>query len=107
VTDELDRPIPYRVTPVAIPPGQRLMLAAIRDFWLEQQRSPTIRELQEALDIRSPNGVVAHLKPLAAKGLIELAAGTSRGIWPAGLRERIRQAVDAMNPTEEPCTLQN
>lgn len=85
----------------ALPPGQARVLDAIRDHWLRHATGPTIRELCAACKISSPNGVVTHLKVLAAKGLIEWhrtprGAGEparSRGVWLAGLREEIARAV--------------
>jgi repressor LexA len=41
---------------------------------------PTVREIALALSIRSPNGVVCHLKALEKKGLIKRTPHSSRGI---------------------------
>ena len=41
---------------------------------------PTVREIALALSIRSPNGVVCHLKALEKKGLIRRTPHSSRGI---------------------------
>jgi len=41
---------------------------------------PTRAEIAKQLGFRSPNAAEEHLKALARKGVIELAAGTSRGI---------------------------
>jgi repressor LexA len=41
---------------------------------------PTVREIGTALKIKSPNGVVAHLRALERKGLIRRTPGISRGI---------------------------
>lgn len=83
--------------PTAIRPPtarQAEVLAAIRDYWRTHAKSPSVRELMAAMGFASPNAVVIHLRPLAAKGLIEWDRdGTSRGIWPAGLRAAIRAAV--------------
>jgi len=42
--------------------------------------SPTVREIAAAFSIRSPNGVVCHLKALERKGLIRRTPKSSRGI---------------------------
>ena len=41
---------------------------------------PTVREIALAFSIRSPNGVVCHLKALERKGLIKRTPHSSRGI---------------------------
>lgn len=73
---------------------QREVLAAIRDYWRAHGNGPTTRDLMAALGFSSPNAVVGHLRPLAKKGLVVWGrGGGARGIWPAGLRERIAAAV--------------
>lgn len=42
--------------------------------------SPTVREIGEEFGIRSPNGVVAHLRALERKGMITRQARMSRSI---------------------------
>jgi repressor LexA len=51
---------------------------------------PTIREIGEALDIRSTNGVNDHLKALERKGFLTRDAAKSRALIPT---ERAREAV--------------
>lgn len=41
---------------------------------------PTVREIGDALDIASPNGVAGHLAALERKGYIERASGKNRSI---------------------------
>src|SRR4051812_38439405 len=41
---------------------------------------PTIREIGSAFGIRSPNGVMCHLKALQKKGLIDRASKSARAI---------------------------
>jgi len=41
---------------------------------------PSIRELGEQFRIRSPNGVVCHLKAMERKGYLSLNSMTARGI---------------------------
>ena len=43
-------------------------------------KGPTVREIALAFSIRSPNGVVCHLKALERKGLIRRTPHSSRGI---------------------------
>src|SRR4051794_38190575 len=49
---------------------------------------PTVREIGEAFEIRSPNGVMCHLKALEKKGLIKRT----------GFRARAIQLVDHQRP---------
>ena len=42
--------------------------------------SPTVREIGDHFNIRSPNGVICHLKALERKGLITRESNTSRAI---------------------------
>src|SRR5512134_519597 len=51
---------------------------------------PTIREIGEALDIRSTNGVNDHLKALERKGFLTRDPVKSRALIPTG---RARQAL--------------
>lgn len=44
------------------------------------ETSPTVREIGEHLSIRSPNGVVCHLRALERKGLIRRQANKCRAI---------------------------
>jgi SOS-response transcriptional repressor LexA len=47
--------------------------------WLEaNHRPPTIRDLCVVLDVRSPNGVLNHLKALCRKGHMTLDSGHYR-----------------------------
>ena len=62
---------------------------AVYDFITEQLENRgvcvTVREIGEHFGIRSPNGVVCHLKALKRKGLIEWDPGRARTIRPARL----------------------
>jgi repressor LexA len=48
--------------------------------------APTVREIGEALDIRSTNGVIDHLRALERKGYLVREGGRSRAMrlvdWP-------------------------
>lgn len=52
----------------------------IRDKIRSRGYGPTVREIGEAFAIRSPNGVVCHLKALEKKGLIRREKNRSRAI---------------------------
>ena len=54
--------------------------AFIRDKIQNRGFGPTVREIGQAFDIRSPNGVVCHLKALERKGLISRGKNMSRAI---------------------------
>ena len=42
--------------------------------------SPTVREIAAGIGIKSPNGVVCHLKALERKGFLRRKPGKSRNI---------------------------
>ncbi len=42
--------------------------------------SPSVREIAAGIGVKSPNGVVCHLKALERKGLIRRRPGVTRGI---------------------------
>lgn len=59
---------------------QRLVYEFIRDKIRGRGYGPTVREIGHRFKIRSPNGVVCHLKALEKKGLITREANLSRAI---------------------------
>lgn len=61
-------------------PRQREVLLQIRLHLDQTGFPPTRAEIATALGFRSVNAAEDHLKALARKGMIELSAGTSRGI---------------------------
>jgi len=71
---------------------QHEILAFIRDKIENRGFPPSIREIGEAFDIASPNGVMCHLKALEKKGYIERNKGineqksAARAITIPGLR---------------------
>ena len=86
---------------------------AVYEFIREKIRSrgygPTVREIGEHFDIRSPNGVMCHLKALEKKGMITREANMSRAIQmtqePAeerGLPLAGRIAAGVMHEAEPP-----
>ncbi|MCH2204124.1 MAG: hypothetical protein MK102_19335 [Fuerstiella sp.] len=52
----------------------------IREQILSRGYGPTVREIGNRFGIRSPNGVMCHLKALERKGLIRREAHMSRAI---------------------------
>lgn len=61
-------------------PRQMEIYAFIRDKIHSRGFGPTVREIGEAFRIRSPNGVVCHLKALERKRLISRGRNMSRAI---------------------------
>lgn len=59
---------------------QQQVLDMIRDFIEEYNVPPTRVEIADAMGFRSPNAAEDHLKALLKKGVIEMYAGSSRGI---------------------------
>jgi len=61
-------------------PRQREIYDFIRSKIESRGYGPTVREIGEAFKIRSPNGVMCHLKALEKKGLIERQEFSARAI---------------------------
>ncbi|RCU51110.1 MULTISPECIES: transcriptional repressor LexA [Corallincola] len=61
-------------------PRQAEILALIKDNIEATGMPPTRAEIARRLGFKSANAAEEHLKALAKKGLIEILAGTSRGI---------------------------
>lgn len=59
---------------------QREIYDFIREKIESRGYGPTVREIGVAFDIRSPNGVMCHLKALETKGLIHRDPGHARAI---------------------------
>ena len=59
---------------------QRQVYEFIRDRIDARGFGPTVREIGSAFGIRSPNGVMCHLKALERKGLIKRENNRSRAI---------------------------
>ncbi len=59
---------------------QREIFDFIREKITGRGYGPTVREIGEAFDISSPNGVMCHLKALEKKGLISREPNMSRAI---------------------------
>jgi repressor LexA len=59
---------------------QREIYEFLRDKIINRGYGPTVREIGLHFDIRSPNGVMCHLKALERKGLISREQNMSRAI---------------------------
>jgi len=59
---------------------QREIYEFIREKIESRGFGPTVREIGEAFDIQSPNGVMCHLKALVTKGFITRLEGRARAI---------------------------
>jgi repressor LexA len=64
----------------ALTPRQREIYRFIREKIQTRGYGPTVREIGTHFDIKSPNGVMCHLKALQKKGLIHREANMSRAI---------------------------
>lgn len=61
-------------------PRQRAVYEMIRELIRSRGYGPTVREIGQRFKIRSPNGVMCHLKALEKKGLIRREPNMSRAI---------------------------
>lgn len=59
---------------------QREIFDYLKDKILNRGYGPTVREIGEEFSIKSPNGVMCHLKALERKGLIRRESNISRAI---------------------------
>ncbi len=59
---------------------QAAILSFIREFAGEKGYPPTIPEIQEEFDIRSPNGVNNHIKALIRKGYLRRDSSRARAL---------------------------
>ncbi len=59
---------------------QQLVYDFIRDKIVTRGYGPTVREIGEHMNIKSPNGVMCHLRALERKGMIVRKANKSRAI---------------------------
>jgi len=84
---------------------QRKVYEFIRDKIRNRGYGPTVREIGENFGIRSPNGVMCHLKALEKKGLILRERNMSRAIQlaaePRGLRLAGRIAAGVLHEAVE------
>jgi len=67
-------------TKPALTPRQREIYDFLKDKIVNRGYGPTVREIGAHFDIKSPNGVMCHLKALEKKGLITRESHMSRAI---------------------------
>src|SRR5580704_765857 len=65
---------------------QREIYRFIADKIENRGYGPTVREIGEGFDIKSPNGVMCHLNALVKKGLITRKGRSARAIQLVGFR---------------------
>jgi repressor LexA len=83
-----------RDDPLPLTARQSEILDFIRSTMSESGAPPTREEIARAFGFRSPNAAEQHLQALRKKGLIDLVAGTSRGI-------RLKDTVLAVREVSE------
>lgn len=71
---------------------QQNVLDFIRGFRRQYGKSPTAREIQKFLGIRSPNGATCHVKALIKKGVVRRDRHQARSIIPVD-EEDVRDEV--------------
>jgi repressor LexA len=84
---------------------QREIYDFIQDKIESRGYGPTVREIGQAFEIRSPNGVMCHLKALEKKGLIKREGFSARAIQlldhrPSSASLPMLGVVAAGSPTE-------
>ncbi len=67
-------------TKPALTPRQKEIYDFLKDKIVNRGYGPTVREIGAHFDIKSPNGVMCHLKALEKKGLITRESHMSRAI---------------------------
>lgn len=69
----------YRPRAKGMTPRRLLVLLELRRLWLENSYAPSVRELMDAMDLRSPSSVHAHLESLERQGLTSRFHRRARG----------------------------
>ena len=59
---------------------QREIHAWVTKFMADNGYSPSFRDIGKAFGIRSPNGVVCHLKPMRERGMVTWVDGVGRSL---------------------------
>ncbi len=70
------KPLPTNLTP-----RQLEIFSFMKDQITNHQTTPTIREICAKFGIRSPNGVMCHMKALARKGVLTQHDGAQARNW--------------------------
>jgi SOS-response transcriptional repressor LexA len=87
----------------ALTPRQAQILKFIKNGVLAGN-APSVREIGNEFGIRSPNGVMCHLKALAKKGYIARTANVAHGITlvgtpPMTVLRALRKQMTSLDPT--------
>ncbi len=86
---------------------QRNVYELIRSLIQSRGYGPTVREIGEHFEIKSPNGVMCHLRALEKKGLITRKANKSRAIELTGEHARSVSAMPLLGiVSEHPSTVE-
>lgn len=80
---------------------QRKVYELIRSLIHDRGYGPTVREIGEHFEIKSPNGVMCHLRALERKGLITRKANKSRAIELVGEDARSKTSLPMMGIVSE------
>ncbi|MCM2374959.1 transcriptional repressor LexA [Aporhodopirellula aestuarii] len=80
---------------------QKKVYELIRSLIQERGYGPTVREIGEHFGIKSPNGVMCHLRALERKGLISRKANKSRAIELTGENARSTTGLPLMGIVSE------
>ncbi|TWU16109.1 transcriptional repressor LexA [Allorhodopirellula heiligendammensis] len=80
---------------------QRHVYELIRSLIQDRGYGPTVREIGEHFGIKSPNGVMCHLRALEKKGLITRKANKSRAIELTGEHARSTTALPLLGIVSE------
>ena len=73
---------------------QATILDFIKDFARDHGYPPTIPEIQEEFNIKSPNGVNNHIKALTRKGYIKRDSSRARALDIIGMHEGIPVSLE-------------
>ncbi len=80
---------------------QKHVYELVRSLIQDRGYGPTVREIGEHFGIKSPNGVMCHLRALEKKGLITRKANKSRAIELTGEHARSASAMPLMGIVSE------
>lgn len=72
---------------------QKNVYELIRETMIERGYGPTVREIGDHFGIKSPNGVMCHLRALERKGLIKRRPNKSRAIELTHAADRVAHSM--------------
>lgn len=86
-------------------PRQEEILSFIR-FKVDVDRvAPTIREIGQHFGIKSPNGVMCHIRALEAKGFLTWRRGLARTMRPVADADSPEGFLDALDDNSRECLI--